>query len=134
MVFLNPTSQRKTLAKQTTKQQGDDAEEAALQFLQRQGLRLLHRNYRTPGRGGGEIDLILQESDSTVVFVEVRQRAGSRFGGALGSIGTAKQRRIIFAARYFLWRWRALPPSRFDVVAWEPGGMVWLKAAFEANS
>jgi putative endonuclease len=134
MVFLNPTSQSKTLAKQTTKQRGDDAEEAALQFLQQQGLRLLHRNYRTPGRGGGEIDLILQESDSTVVFVEVRQRAGSRFGGALGSIGTAKQRRIIFAARYFLWRWRVLPPSRFDVVAWEPDGMVWLKAAFEANS
>jgi putative endonuclease len=134
MVFLNPTIQSKTLAKQTTKQRGDDAEEAALQFLQQQGLRLLHRNYRTPGRGGGEIDLILQESDSTVVFVEVRQRAGSRFGGALGSIGTAKQRRIIFAARYFLWRWRVLPPSRFDVVAWEPDGMVWFKAAFEANS
>ena len=133
-MFLNPTSQSKTLAKQTTKQRGDDAEEAALQFLQQQGLRLLHRNYRTPGRGGGEIDLILQESDSTVVFVEVRQRAGSRFGGALGSIGTAKQRRIIFAARYFLRRWRVLPPSRFDVVAWEPDGMVWLKAAFEANS
>jgi putative endonuclease len=134
MVFLNPTSQSKTLAKQTTKQRGDDAEEAALQFLQQQGLRLLQRNYRTPGRGGGEIDLILQESDSTVVFVEVRQRAGSRFGGALGSIGATKQRRIVFAARYFLWRWRVLPPSRFDVVAWEPDGMVWLKAAFEANS
>ena len=133
-MFLNPTSQSKTLAKQTTKQRGDDAEEAALQFLQRQGLRLLHRNYRTPGRGGGEIDLILQESDSTVVFVEVRQCAGSRFGGALGSIGATKQRRIVFAARYFLWRWRVLPPSRFDVVAWEPDGMVWLKAAFEANS
>jgi putative endonuclease len=68
------------------------------------------------------------------VFVEVRQRAGSRFGGALGSIGAIKQRRIVFAARYFLWRWRVLPPSRFDVVAWEPDGMVWLKAAFEANS
>ena len=122
------------LLNRTSKQSGDAAEDAALLFLQQQGLRLLQRNYRTPGRGGGEIDLILQESDSTVVFVEVRQRAGSRFGGALGSIGATKQRRIVFAARYFLWRWRVLPPSRFDVVAWEPDGMVWLKAAFEANS
>ena len=134
MVFLNPTSQSKTLAKQTTKQRGDDAEEAALQFLQRQGLRLLHRNYRTPGRGGGEIDLILQESDSTVVFVEVRKRAMGQFGGALGSVGALKQRRLVFAARYYLMRWRQLPPARFDVIAWEPHGMIWVKAAFDAFS
>ena len=76
MVFLNRTS----------KQSGDAAEDAALIFLQQQGLRLLQRNYRTPGRGGGEIDLILQESDSTVVFVEVRKRALAQFGGALGSV------------------------------------------------
>ena len=133
-MFLNPTSQSKTLAKQTTKQRGDDAEEAALQFLQQQGLRLLHRNYRTPGRGGGEIDLILQESDSTVVFVEVRKRALAQFGGALGSVGALKQRRIVFAARYFLMRWRHLPPARFDVIAWEPHGMIWVKAAFDAVS
>jgi len=63
------------LLNRTSKQSGDAAEDAALLFLQQQGLRLLQRNYRTPGRGGGEIDLILQESDSTVVFVEVRKRA-----------------------------------------------------------
>ena len=37
----------------TTKQLGDAAETAALQHLQGQGLRLLQRNLRTPGRGGG---------------------------------------------------------------------------------
>ena len=124
MVFLNRTS----------KQSGDAAEDVALIFLQQQGLRLLQRNYRTPGRGGGEIDLILQESDSTVVFVEVRKRALAQFGGALGSVGALKQRRIVFAARYFLMRWRHLPPARFDVIAWEPHGMIWVKAAFDAVS
>jgi putative endonuclease len=56
---------------QTTKRVGDAAEERALQFLQEQGLRLLVRNYRTPGRGGGEIDLIMRAPDATLVFVEV---------------------------------------------------------------
>jgi putative endonuclease len=92
MVFLNRTS----------KQSGDAAEDAALIFLQQQGLRLLQRNYRTPGRGGGEIDLILQESDSTVVFVEVRKRALRQFGGALGSVGAVKQRRLVFCCALFL--------------------------------
>ena len=123
-----------TRLKQTTKQSGDAAEDAALRFLQHQGLRLLHRNYRTPGRGGGEIDLILQESDSTLVFVEVRKRSQRQFGGALGSVSRAKQRRIVFAARYFLWRWQQLPPTRFDVIAWEPDGLIWQKAAFEAGT
>ena len=134
MVFLNPTNQRKRLAHQSTKQTGDAAEIAALHFLQAQGLRLLQRNYRTSGRGGGEIDLILQESDSTVVFVEVRKRALARFGGALGSVSAIKQRRIVFAARYFLMRWQVLPPARFDVIAWEPEGMIWVKAAFDASA
>jgi putative endonuclease len=128
MGFLNPTNQ-----KPSTKQKGDAAEDAALEFLQQQGLRLLQRNYRTPGRGGGEIDLILQETDSTVVFVEVRKRSLNRFGGALASVSTLKQRRIVFAARYFLWRWPQRPPCRFDVVAWEPHGMIWLKAAFDTG-
>ena len=123
-----------TRFKQTTKQSGDAAEDAALRFLQEQGLRLLQRNYRTPGRGGGEIDLILQESDSTLVFVEVRKRSQRQFGGALGSVSRTKQRRIVFAARYFLWRWQQLPPTRFDVIAWEPDGLIWQKAAFEAGT
>ena len=136
MGFLGPTNQSsmQTRFKQTTKQSGDAAEDAALRFLQEQGLRLLQRNYRTPGRGGGEIDLILQESDSTLVFVEVRKRSQRQFGGALGSVSRSKQRRIVFAARYFLWRWQQLPPTRFDVIAWEPDGLIWQKAAFDAGT
>ena len=66
----------------STKARGDAGEDEALAFLQARGLRLLQRNYRTPGRGGGEIDLIMQSPDGTVVFVEVRKRSRSDFGGA----------------------------------------------------
>jgi putative endonuclease len=112
---------------------GDAAEDEALRYLQRQGLRLVVRNYRTPGRGGGEIDLIMQGPDGTTVFVEVRKRASTRHGGAAASVGGIKQRRIVFAARHYLMRLKELPPCRFDVVVVEPHGMQWLQAAFDAS-
>lgn len=124
----------------TTKQRGDAAEDAALAHLQRQGLRLVHRNFRTPGRGGGEIDLIMREPDGTMVFVEVRQRAGSSRGGAGASITGIKQRRIVFAARHFLLRLGSEPPCRFDVVLLQGAGepvaslqVEWLRGAFDAS-
>jgi putative endonuclease len=116
----------------TTKQVGDAAEEAALHYLQQAGLRLVQRNYRTPGRGGGEIDLIMRAPDGTTVFVEVRQRRSVSHGGAAASVSALKQRRIVFAARHYLMRLREPPPCRFDVVLLEQGGIEWLQAAFEA--
>ena len=87
---------------------------------------------RTPGRGGGEIDLVMRERDGTVVFVEVRSRSGAAFGGAGASIGAIKQQRIIFAARHYLLRLASPPPCRFDVVLVETS-VQWLKAAFDAQ-
>ena len=124
--------QIKALIRPTTKQVGDAAEDAALHYLQRANLRLLERNYRTPGRGGGEIDLIMRSPDGTTVFVEVRQRKSASHGGAGASISPPKQRRIIFAARHYLMRLREPPPSRFDVVLIEMGEISWLQGAFEA--
>lgn len=125
----------KTTGSTTTKQRGDAAEDAALAHLQKAGLRLVARNYRTPGRGGGEIDLIVRDPrDGTVVFVEVRQRASRTHGGAAGSITGVKQRRIVFAARHYLMRLRTPPPCRFDVVLVEPEGIEWLVAAFDAGT
>lgn len=122
-----------TSRKPTTRQTGEAAEARALQYLQAAGLSLLARNYRTPGRGGGEIDLVMRAADGTVVFVEVRQRAGARHGGAAGSVSATKQRRIVLAARHYLLRWRVPPPCRFDVIAVEGEELHWLPAAFDAN-
>ncbi|PUE58033.1 YraN family protein [Limnohabitans sp. 2KL-17] len=124
---------KKDTVGQTTKARGDAGEDEALAYLQARGLRLLQRNYRTPGRGGGEIDLIMQSADGTVVFVEVRKRSRSDHGGAAASIGHLKQRRIIFAAQHYLLRWRRLPPMRFDVVTIEAAGPEWLQAAFDGD-
>jgi putative endonuclease len=128
-----PNGQKQQHMPSTTKQKGDAAEDRALHYLQAQGLHLLHRNYRTPGRGGGEIDLVMKDTENTLVFVEVRHRASAQHGGALGSVSRAKQRRIIFAAKYFLLKLSNTPACRFDVVAVDGVGMQWLKAAFDAD-
>lgn len=120
----------------TTKAIGDAAEARALAHLQARGLTLVQRNYRVAGgphARGAEVDLILREGDGTLVFVEVRARAGSAHGGALASVDGPKRQRIVRAARHFLLRWPTLPPCRFDVVAVEGERILWVKAAFDAG-
>ena len=135
--LARPASQ--LAAKATTKNRGDAAEALALAHLGQAGMTLLDSNYRTPGRGGGEIDLIMKDKDGTLVFVEVRQRASASHGGAGGSISAVKQRRIVFAARHYLMRFKTLPPCRFDVVLIQGGldtrekpTVEWLRSAFDA--
>lgn len=121
----------------TTKAVGDSGEELALQFLLRKGLMLIARNFKTPGRGGGEVDLIMRSPDGTLVFVEVRQRKSTRHGGAAASISATKRRRIIYAAQHYISRLARTPPCRFDVVALQGEGedrvIEWLVAAFDAS-
>ncbi len=117
----------------TTRASGQAGEDQALAHLRAAGLALVERNYRTAGRGGGEIDLIMREPDGTLVFVEVRSRARGGYGGAGASIGAAKRRRIVFAARCYLMRLRTPPPCRFDAVLIEAGQVQWLRAAFDAD-
>jgi putative endonuclease len=124
----------------TTKRRGDAAESMALAHLQKAGFKLVEANYRTPGRGGGEIDLIMRAPDGTLVFVEVRQRSGQSHGGAGASISAVKQQRVIFAARHYLMRLNSFPPCRFDVVlvhgtlaAPESVHIEWLRGAFDAS-
>jgi putative endonuclease len=124
----------------TTKSRGDAAESAARAYLVQAGLKFIEANYRTPGRGGGEIDLVMRAADGTLVFVEVRQRSGASHGGAAASISAVKQRRIVFAARHYLMRFASAPPCRFDVVLVQgalqnglDGRIEWLPAAFDAS-
>jgi putative endonuclease len=115
---------RKT-AKQVEGQAGEDA---ALGYLQGQGLTLVQRNFHCKG---GEIDLIMQDRGS-LVFVEVRKRASMRHGGAAASITLAKQRRLLSAAQLYLLRYKDPPACRFDVVTIDGEVLNWLKNAIQA--
>ena len=110
---------------------GLDAEAFAEEFLVKQGLHIIQRNFRVKG---GEIDLICRDGN-TVVFVEVRLRANGNFGGAAASITSHKQRRLILAARYWLMV-NGECPCRFDCVLLSKLDSVsieWLRGAFSAD-
>ena len=113
--------------------QGRTAETLAQTFLQCSGLHILatNRQYR-----GGEIDIVALHGD-TLVFVEVRYRRSKEYGGAVYSVTSAKQRKLIRAAELFL----ASEPRyqrhacRFDVVALsgalEHAEIEWIQHAFQ---
>jgi len=83
-------------------------------FLKRKGLKKLTRNFSCKA---GEIDLIMVDTDRTIVFVEVRTRADETFGSAESSITFAKKTRLLRTARYFLATHDVDDrPFRFDVI------------------
>ena len=107
---------------------GGPDEALAAAFLERQGLKILERNYRCRF---GEIDLVAQ-AGATLVFVEVRARRSDAFGGAAASITAAKRRRIVAAARHYLAARGSARACRFDAVLLhgEERRIEWLEDAF----
>jgi putative endonuclease len=112
-------------------QLGVSFESRAQTLLERRGWRLVARNYQCCG---GEIDLIMRDRTGVLVFVEVRARARSDFGGAAQSITRTKRRRLMLAARHYLLR-RPAARCRFDVVTFDgrPPVVNWLPDAFRAD-
>ena len=119
---------------------GDAVETAALAHLQARGLRLISRN---AAARDGEVDLVMLDAHArdghAVVFVEVRYRASSAFGGGAASVDAGKRRRLVRAAQAFLQQHpeHADAPCRFDVVvaSGDPATPVleWLQDAFRAD-
>ena len=107
-------------------------EQQARRYLEGHGLQLLESNFRCRF---GEIDLIMRDAD-TVCFIEVRYRAQLDFGGAAASITTAKQRKIVKAALFYLSAHPALARHalRFDALLMQQGsGAIeydWIRNAF----
>ena len=80
------------------------------------GYRLRHRNWRA---AGGELDLVLSRGRN-IIFVEVKSRSSSAFGGASAAVTLRKQRVIIRTAAAYLSRYELWDrPLRFDVLALE---------------
>lgn len=93
---------------------GNRGEELAVAFLERNGLRIIERNFRCKG---GEIDIVAKDG-STLVFVEVKSRKTLSFGVPQLAVTPFKQRQISKAALTWLSRNRQHDkPARFDVIA-----------------
>lgn len=109
---------------------GRKAEDDALRYLEQQQLKLIERNYATPY---GEIDLIMQDQDSTV-FVEVRKRSNSNYASAVESVDYRKQKRLTRTAYNWIQQKHYEGDCRFDIVAINGSGELdWIRNAFEAS-
>lgn len=94
---------------------GRRGEDIAHRHLQREGMTVVARNYRTPS-GSGEIDLVAWEKD-TLVFVEVKSRTSADFGPPERAIDEEKMRKLVRAARDYARRGEVPWDNvRFDVV------------------
>lgn len=112
--------------------QGLATEARVERWLTAHGLIPIDRNVRCRL---GEIDLVMRDQ-AYWVFVEVRERRSTRFGGAVASIDWRKQQRVLRSAQVYLQRRfgaNAWPPCRFDVVAVEAGRPCWIRAAFDLS-
>jgi putative endonuclease len=94
---------------------GKRGEDIAHRFLQRAGIVIVARNYRTES-GSGEVDLIGWDG-AALVFVEVKSRTGDEYGAPDRAIGPDKKTALVRAARNYA-RHAEVPweQVRFDVV------------------
>ncbi|XOV87291.1 MAG: YraN family protein [Pseudomonadota bacterium] len=114
-----------------TRQRGHAGEDAALAYLQNQGLTLVTRNFA--GRMG-EIDLIMQDGN-TLCFIEVRLRNNRNYASGAESITHNKIRKLIKTAQLYIMSHHQPPDInyRFDVVSLG-SGIEWIKHAFTLDT
>ena len=93
---------------------GQWGEKRSEKLLKNKGLKRLARRFSCKT---GEIDLVMMDTDGTIVFVEVKTRADESFAPAESVITPAKKNKMYRTARYFLTIHEIENrPFRFDVV------------------
>jgi putative endonuclease len=83
-------SRRAATRRTSTTERGRAAERRAAWHYRLRGYRILARNARA---GGVELDLIVRRG-RRIVFVEVKQKSGPRYGDPLEAVGAWKQERL----------------------------------------
>lgn len=92
---------------------GKLGEQAAKKHLQKQGLKFLVSNFRTPR---GEIDLVMRDQDC-LVFIEVKARASEEWGRPAAAVDRERRGRLTRAALDYLRKIRNPKVKiRFDIV------------------
>ena len=91
---------------------GKLGEDIAEKFLREKGYQIITRNFKTKY---SEMDLIAKK-DNSLIFVEVKTRAGDNFGSPEEAINKRKRRRLKRAAQAFtaFHHWEG--PFRIDAV------------------
>jgi putative endonuclease len=91
---------------------GQKGENAAVAFLEKEGYRIRHRNWKS---GKRELDIVAEYYDF-IVFVEVKTRTDDQWMDPRNSINREKQRSLIYAANGYIQKYNINKESRFDVI------------------
>ena len=94
-------------------EKGRTGEELAAEFLSKQGIEIIERNYHTKF---GEIDLIGFDK-STIIFIEVKLRNNDNFGTPVEAVTQTKLKRIYKSAQLYISENESNYDYRFDVIA-----------------
>ncbi len=94
---------------------GNEGEDAAVEYLVRQGYRILHRNWRYRHY---ELDVVAYDSEEKkLVVVEVKTRSTIDFGNPEDAVTEGKIRRIVSATDAYINEFEVDDDVRFDVVS-----------------
>jgi putative endonuclease len=92
---------------------GKEGEETAVKILQEKGFSILERNYHF---GKGEIDIIAEDTDGDLVFIEVKYRGTNNYGEPEYAITESKKKQIKKIASAYLYEKDISDKTcRFDV-------------------
>ncbi|MBR2956409.1 MAG: YraN family protein [Clostridia bacterium] len=111
-----------------TKAIGDIGEEIAVNYLKKQGYKILERN---AVYAGVEIDVIMKDG-STIVFCEVKTRVNTLYGRPVEAVTKQKQQRYVQGAKGYIVSHKVKNTDlRFDVIEVLEEEINHIKSAFE---
>ena len=106
---------------------GKKGEKLVAEYLKKQGLKILKKNYRTPF---GEADIIAVDKDE-IAFVEVKTRSSDKFGAPKEAVTKQKRETYRKIAQFYWLATGEEPNARFDVAeVFDDGRIEYLKNAF----
>ncbi len=110
------------------KEKGALWERKSCEFLEAQNCKVLNINYRSRI---GEIDIIAEDMDTTLIFIEVKYRNNKKYGYAEEAVSYSKKRKIyLTAVKYISDKKISDRKIRFDVLAIEQNNINWIKDSF----
>lgn len=107
---------------------GNKGEDIAAEFLENNDYKIIERKYRC--NKVGEIDIIARKNE-LIIFVEVKNRNTTQYGGAIYSINLRKKKTIRKIASYYLLTNPHINIKenifRFDLITIDDGEIEWIK-------
>lgn len=115
--------------RENKRETGNEREILACEYLEEEGVKILHRNFRCRQ---GEIDIIGKDGEY-LVFFEVKYRKNANLGTPAEAVGIYKQQKICRTAAFYrsIYKVSENTPIRYDVIAILGERIEWIRNAFE---